>query len=44
MAYLVLDIETIPRPLNDEVVEEAVAKKVQSYINRTGMTPKMQNR
>ena len=39
MAYLVLDIETIPRPLIDEVVEEAVAKKVQSYIDRTGDDP-----
>ena len=36
MAYLVLDIETIPRPPIDEVVEEAVAKKVRSYIDRTG--------
>ena len=39
MAYLVLDIETIPRPLIDEVVEEAVAKKVQAYIDRTGDDP-----
>ena len=39
MAYLVLDIETIPRPPIDEVVEEAVAKKVQSYIDRTGDGP-----
>ena len=39
MAYLVLDIETIPRPLIDEVVEEAVAKKVQAYIDRRGDDP-----
>lgn len=36
MAYLILDIETIPRPTIDEVVEEAVVKKVQSYIDRSG--------
>ena len=36
MAFLVLDIETIPRPTIDEVVEEAVAKKVQGHIERTG--------
>ena len=39
MAYLVLDIETTPRPLIDEVVEEAVAKKVQAYIDRRGDDP-----
>jgi len=40
MAYLVLDIETIPRSVIDKTVEEAVAKKVQSHIDRTGDDPK----
>ena len=35
MAYLILDIETIPRPGNDEVVEEVIVKKVQVHISRT---------
>ena len=39
MAFLVLDIETIPRPAIDEVVEETVAKKVRSHIERTGDNP-----
>ena len=39
LAFLILDIETIPRPPIDEVVEEAVAKKVKSYIDRTGDDP-----
>jgi predicted PolB exonuclease-like 3'-5' exonuclease len=39
LAFLVLDIETVPRPAIDEVVEEAVAKKVQGYIERTGDDP-----
>ncbi|MBC8256029.1 MAG: ribonuclease H-like domain-containing protein [Candidatus Marinimicrobia bacterium] len=39
MAYLVLDIETIPRQIIDETVEKAVAKKVQSHIDRTGDDP-----
>ncbi len=39
MAYLILDIETIPRPPIDEEVELAVAKKVQSHIDRTGDDP-----
>ena len=30
LAFLILDIETIPRPPIDAVVEEAVAKKVKS--------------
>ena len=36
MAFLILDIETVPRPTIDEAVEEAVSKKVNSYIERTG--------
>jgi len=40
LAFLVLDIETIPRPAIDKVVEETVAKKVQSRIERTGDNPK----
>ena len=39
MAFLVLDIETIPRPIIDEMVEDAVAKKVQGHIERTGDDP-----
>ena len=35
MACLVLDIETIPHTPIEEMVEEAVAKKVKSYIERT---------
>ena len=38
MAFLILDIETVPRPSIDEAVEEAVRKKVNSYIERTGDT------
>ena len=38
MAFLILDIETIPRPSIDVAVEEAVSKKVKSYIERTGDT------
>ena len=36
MAFLILDIETVPRPSIDGAVEEAVRKKVNSYIERTG--------
>jgi len=36
LAFLILDIETVPRPTIDEAVEEAVSKKVNSYIERTG--------
>ena len=39
MAFLILDIETVPRPTIDEVVEDAIAKKVQSHIERTGDDP-----
>ena len=39
MAFLILDIETVPRPSIDVVVEEAVSKKVKSYIERTGDDP-----
>ena len=38
MAFLILDIETVPRPSIDAAVEEAVSKKVKSYIERTGDT------
>ena len=38
MAFLILDIETVPRPSIDETVDEAVRKKVKSYIERTGDT------
>ena len=36
MAFLILDIETVPRPSIDVAVEEAVSKK--AYIERTGNT------
>ena len=39
MAYLILDIETVPLPPIDEEVELVVAKKVESYIERTGDDP-----
>ena len=39
MAFLILDIETVPRPSIDVAVEEAVSKKVNSYIERTGDNP-----
>ena len=38
MAFLILDIETVPRPSIDETVDEAARKKVKSYIERTGDT------
>ena len=40
MAFLILDIETLPRPSIDEAVEEAISKKVTSHIERTGDEPK----
>ena len=40
MAYLILDIETIPKAAIDDVVEEAIAKKVDAHVNRTGDEPK----
>jgi len=40
LAFLILDIETLPRPSIDEVVEETVSKKVKSHIERTGDNPK----
>ena len=44
MAFLVLDIETIPRPTIDESVEEVIAqKKLRHGLNALAMTPKMQN-
>ena len=39
MAFLILDIETVPRPTIDGTVEKAVSKKVKSYIERTGDDP-----
>jgi len=39
MAFHILDIETIPHPTIDKVVEDAVAKKVRSHIERTGDDP-----
>ena len=39
MAFLIVDIETIPCPFIDEVVEETVNKNVCSYIERTGDDP-----
>jgi len=38
LAFLILDIETVPRPSINETVDEAVRKKVKSYIERTGDT------
>ena len=40
MAYLILDIETVPLPMIDDEVELAIAKKIQSHIERTGDDPK----
>ena len=40
MAFLILDIETLPRPSIDEAVEKAISKKVKSHIERTGDEPK----
>ena len=39
MAFLILDIKTVPCPTIDGVVEETVAKKIQSHIERTGDDP-----
>ena len=39
MAFLVLDIETIPRPTIDESVEEVIAQKTQARVERTGDDP-----
>ena len=39
MAYLILDIETIPLPPIDNEVEEAIAKKIQARIEKTGDAP-----
>ncbi|SVD93848.1 uncharacterized protein METZ01_LOCUS446702 [marine metagenome] len=39
MAFLILDIETVPRPSIDETVDEAVRNKVKSYVERTGDDP-----
>ena len=39
MAFLVLDIETIPRPTIDEPVEKVFAKKTQARVERTSDVP-----
>ena len=39
MAYLILDIETIPLPPIDNEVEESIAKKIQARIEKTGDDP-----
>ena len=39
MAFLVLDIETIPRTTIDESVEEVIAQKTQARVERTGDDP-----
>ena len=39
MANLVLDIETVPRPIIDEAVEEVIAQKTQARIEKTGDNP-----
>ena len=39
MAYLILDIETIPLPPIDDEVELIIAKKVQTRIEKTGDDP-----
>ncbi len=36
MAYLILDIETVPRPPIDDEVEAIIAQKTQAHIDRTG--------
>ena len=36
MAFLILDIETIPRPTIDESVEEVIAQNTQARVERTG--------
>ena len=39
MAYLILDIETIPRPPIDDAVEAVIAQKTQARIEKTGDDP-----
>ena len=39
MAFLVLDIETIPRPTIDKSVEEVITQKTQARVERTGDDP-----
>ena len=39
MAFLILDIETIPRPTIDEALEEVIAQKTQAGVERTGDDP-----
>jgi inorganic pyrophosphatase len=39
LAFLILDIETIPRPTIDESVEEVIAQKTQARVERTGDDP-----
>ena len=39
MAYLILDIETLPRPPIDDTVEEVISQKTQARIEQTGDDP-----
>ena len=39
MVFLVLDIETIPRPTIDEPVEKVIAQKTQARVECTGDVP-----
>ena len=39
MAFLVLDIETIPRLTIDEPVEKVITQKTQARVKRTGDVP-----
>ena len=39
MAFLILDIETVPRSTIDEVIEDAIAKKVHNHIECTSDKP-----
>ena len=39
MAYLILDIETVPLPPIDDEVEAVIAKKVEAQIEKTGDDP-----
>jgi len=39
LAFLVLDIETIPRLTIDEPVEKVITQKTQARVKRTGDVP-----
>jgi hypothetical protein len=43
LAYLILDIETIPLPPIDKEVEESIAKKYRRESKKQVMNLKMQN-